>query len=84
VSYTNLDSNQVIKTVYDADADALKTVNVGTLVTGAYDAVTAEYPSATVEIYRYRVGGASGTIIASVTVTYTDASKEVFVSAEKS
>lgn len=39
------------------------------------DAITAAYPNATTEVYSYRQGGASGTVLATVTVVYTNASK---------
>ena len=41
----------------------------------ACDAITVEYPNDTSEIFRYREGGVSGTILNSVTVTYTDDTK---------
>lgn len=34
------------------------------------DAITVQYPSTTQEIYEYREGGVSGSILASVTVQY--------------
>lgn len=40
------------------------------------DAITVEYPSNTVEIYRYRQGGVSGTILKTVTVTYLTSNKK--------
>lgn len=39
------------------------------------DAITATYPNSTTEIYSYRQGGVSGTVLATVTVVYTNASK---------
>lgn len=44
------------------------------------DAITVEYPSSEIEIYRYRQGGVSGTILDSVTVTYATAAKKDLVS----
>lgn len=40
------------------------------------DAVSAEYPNSTTEVFKYRQGGLSGTVLRTVTITYTDASKE--------
>lgn len=48
------------------------------------DTITAEYPSNTVEIYRYRQGGLTGTILNSITVTYATSSKRDLVSVELS
>lgn len=43
------------------------------------DAVTVEY-SGNVEIYKYRVGGETGTVIRTVTVTYDGPAKHNVVS----
>ena len=40
------------------------------------DAIVASYPSSTVEVYDYKSGGVSGTLLMTITVTYTTASKE--------
>jgi hypothetical protein len=48
----------------------------------ATDAVTFEYPSTTTEIIRFRNGGAVGTILKSLLVTYTDDTKANLVSVE--
>lgn len=39
------------------------------------DAVTVEYPNNTTEIFKFRSGGVSGTILMTLTVTYTNSSK---------
>lgn len=45
------------------------------------DAVTATYPSSTQEVYAYRQGGVSGTILKTITIDYVDATKELISSA---
>lgn len=40
-----------------------------------YDYIGVTYPTASTETYTWRNGGASGTIIAAITITYTDATK---------
>lgn len=45
-----------------------------------YDALEATYPSPEVEVYTYYAGGLGGTVVLTITVTYTDASKEVLES----
>lgn len=40
-----------------------------------FDAITATYPSPTQEIYQSKVGGIAGTVQETVTVNYTDATK---------
>lgn len=44
------------------------------------DTVTVTYPSSTVEVYSYRQGGLTGTILKTITVTYTTASKQLLQS----
>ena len=55
-----------------------------TLITAPFDYVGASYPSDTVETYLYRLGGATGTIVGLVTVTYTDNTKNLIASVSKS
>lgn len=50
--------------------------------TKPFDAITAEYPSATQEIYKSRVGGIAGVVQQTLTVNYTDATKEFFLDLE--
>lgn len=59
-------------------------LDMGKLVPKEFDTILATYPLATTEVYTYKTGGSGGTTVATVTVTYTDASKAVFVSAERS
>jgi hypothetical protein len=45
-----------------------------------HDAIVPSYPSTSVEVYQYKVGGLAGATVATTTVTYTDATKTVLVS----
>lgn len=47
------------------------------------DAITVTYPSTTVEVYAFRTGGVLGTILMTVTLTYSTAAKIDLVSAVK-
>jgi hypothetical protein len=40
------------------------------------DAISATYPSSTQEVYQYRSGGIAGTVLKTVTINYTDVTKE--------
>lgn len=40
-----------------------------------YDAIDISYPSATVEVFEYYTGGLGGTLVATVTIIYTDSTK---------
>jgi len=48
-----------------------------------YDYIAATYPNSTTEVYTYKSGGSSGTIVGTVTVTYSNSSKETLTSVEK-
>jgi hypothetical protein len=47
----------------------------------AWDRIDATYPTASSEVYTYSL---NGTTVRTVTVTYTDATKEVLTSIERS
>lgn len=51
---------------------SIKTIQIFTL---PFDAISATYPSTTQEVYQSRVGGISGAIQQTVTINYTDSSK---------
>jgi len=48
-----------------------------------YDYIAATYPNSTTEVYTYKSGGSSGTTVGTVTVTYSNSSKETLTSVEK-
>lgn len=47
----------------------------GMLVGVSYDAVDVQQTSATVETYVFKTGGISGTVVKTIVITYTDATK---------
>ncbi len=55
---------------------SIKTVQI---FTKPFDAITATYPSGTQEVYNSRVGGISGTIQETVTINYTDSTKNLIL-----
>jgi len=50
------------------------------LIPGSYDALTYTATSATVDTFKYFTGGVSGTLVATLTVTYTDSTHATLVS----
>jgi hypothetical protein len=54
----------------------LAALNGGRLVTEAYDYIGVAYPEDDTEVYTYKKGGSDGTTVATVTVEYTDSTKE--------
>jgi hypothetical protein len=70
---------QIVKVNPDGSLNVDATVVSGgnvTLFTEPYDAITATYPTTTQEVYQSRIGGISGVVQQTVTVNYTDTTKD--------
>lgn len=50
----------------------------------ANDYIAATYPDPVTEVYTYKVGGSSGTIVGVITVVYSNATKAILLSVTKS
>jgi hypothetical protein len=73
---SKLDQIQIFQEVHDPSSQALQVKGIGgAFVTEAFDYVSAAYPSATQEVYTYKLGGAGGTTVATLTLNYTDGTK---------
>lgn len=60
------------------------TVSESGLLAGVvFDAITAAYPDSVTEVYSFKAGGISGTLAATVTVVYTDSTKALISTVEK-
>jgi hypothetical protein len=68
-SLSNIDSKLI-----NLNTTPVKTIQI---FTKPFDSITATYPSVTQEVYSSRVGGISGTIQETVTVNYTDSTKNL-------
>ena len=56
----------------------------GSILAGVdWDYVKVTYPNATTETYTFREGGSGGTVQATVTLVYTDSTKEDLDTAER-
>lgn len=75
--------NTAVNTVINNDPTNPISVSPGGFVPGGYDYIGVAYPSASTVRYTYRSGGASGTILGEVLVTYTDATLDFILSVEK-
>jgi hypothetical protein len=81
---TNLDYQQVIRNSHDEPNQAVRTIDVGGLLAGVvYDYVSVNYATSTQEVYTYKTGGASGTTTATITLNYTDTTKQSLSNASK-
>lgn len=48
-----------------------------------YDYLAVSYPDSTTEVYIYKDGGVSGTVVATVTIVYTNSTKAFISSVSK-
>lgn len=78
---SQLDHEQVLRSAYDDDTNAFGVKNIGDLVKEEYDYIALTYVasgpgSGEIETVTYKTGGASGTTVAVLTLTY-DASDRI-------
>lgn len=64
-----------------SDQSPVQTLEQTGLLPVEYDAVTYTNTSSTVDTYQYYTGGTGGTLVATVTITWTNSTKTVLVSA---
>jgi hypothetical protein len=57
--------------------------NIAGLSLPEYDYFAVTYPLATQEVYTFKTGGSGGTTVATVTLNYTDATKEFLLNGAK-
>lgn len=62
----------------------LSVTSSNALVTELFDAIVITYPTTSTEVYTYKLGGLAGTTVATITLTYTDSTKETLTSVERS
>lgn len=58
--------------------------SLGQLINFDYDYISVAYPNATTEVYTYKTGGSSGSLAGTLTVVYTDDTKENISSVTRS
>jgi hypothetical protein len=84
--YKNLGDIDATKTkrfveVVNSDSNPIK---IGGLLSGlTFDSISVTYDSAIQETYRYYTGGIAGTLVATLTVIYTDATKNFLNTIER-
>lgn len=77
--------NQSFTTVNGEIARRVTPVSQGSLLEGlSFDYIAVTYPTTLSEVYTYKTGGSSGTTVATITVVYTDDTKENLLSVERS
>lgn len=92
VSLYGFDTTDLTKkriTVKETDGEVGINVNspsldsIAGLAIPAHDYIAATYPTTASEVYTYKTGGSSGTVVAIVTLVYTDDTKNVLTSVTK-
>ena len=78
------DHTQILRKAYDADLGVLRTSDINNLVRGEWNYVAVTYPDTVTEVYTYKTAALLGDVIAVVTITYSDASKEQLTSVQRS
>lgn len=73
MSMTNLDADQVTRTVFDDDTESFRTINVSGLVTEEFDYIALGYSGSDLTTVTYKTGGAGGTTVATLTLVYSGA-----------
>lgn len=80
----DMDFGGVLRKAYRGSAEALGVTTENSLVKHKYDSIKKTDTAANIETYDYYVGLiATGTIVTTIVVTYTDATKTNLVSVEK-
>jgi hypothetical protein len=61
--------------------EAVRVTSIGSFAPPAEtDATTITYPDDKTEVFKHRIGGVSGTVLATITINYTDSTKNTLVS----
>jgi len=70
-------SLQVVDDLVETNTSALLARSSGSILSGIdWNYFSVAYPNNTTDVYTYRQGGATGTIVRTVTITYTSATRD--------
>lgn len=61
----------------------IRTSSVNGMLTESYDYLSINYSTSTQEIYTFKSGGSGGTTVATLTINYTDSTKNNISTVEK-
>jgi len=76
--------SRIMNEEHDHTNLAKRVINIGSLVSVAWDYVVETEPTTSSEVYTFKTGGSGGTTVATVTVTYFDSTKNRLVSVGRS
>ena len=62
---------------------AHRVLQVNDFIPDSYDYVSVAYPDTTTEVYSFYTGGSGGTLVCTITIVYTDATKDFISTAAR-
>lgn len=82
---SDLDSPQTIVRSFEESNDAhrVNVISGGGLVNQPWDYLAVDSTAPTEDIYTFKNGGVSGTLVATVTINYTDSTKNQILNVAK-
>lgn len=79
----NIEAKRVAPYYFDGNAWQRQPFAPGSMITQAFDYIGITYPTTTTEVYAFKTGGSGGTTVNTLTLTYTDDTKESLSSVER-
>jgi len=77
----DLDFGQVLKKSFNKNENAINVVTVGSFVPESFNEIAVTYPTDSSEVYTYKL---NSNVVAILTVSYTDSTKEILTSVVRS
>lgn len=78
---SKLDQAEIFQESFDEPSKSLKIKSIASLVSVEFDSISKTNTDSITETFQYYLGGLAGTLVATVTIIYTDSTKEDMVSA---
>lgn len=77
------DPVRIFNDEHDKVRNAKRVISLDGFSLAPYDYIEATYPTTSSEVYTYKTGGGSGTVVGTITVNYTDDTKSILSSVVK-
>lgn len=71
----NASAKRVVPYLFNSADGSFESQGTG-LINESYDYIGITYPTSTTEVYVFKVNGSGGTTVATLTLTYTDDTKD--------
>lgn len=80
---SDLDGSQALQGAYDDNNHAFRVEPISQFVPWGWDYVSLNSSGSTQDVYKFYVGGSGGTLIGTVTINYTDSTKDTITNAAR-